>query len=386
METDIRVEIAEGFPPVLDELADRLPCGRSFLRAAWYEATGAGNPLTLLAVRGDGSPIAAIPTASIGPPLVGARSVPGSYWPFRSILIAADASLEEVTQLLSDSSVRHILAPVWRVGPILRDEPASQMLKHAAADAGWTVLVRTLGQTWQLDLSALTSGGAWPRKSTRRRLANYERQLGKDGPLELQFVTGRGWDAAALQKLASVEANSWVGKATDGSGAKFLTAGQRDLWRRAVQDPHIANALSATILEVAGEAIAFSFDLRAGVCQYSIASSYDERFGFARPGKIVTYRQLEWAAAQGVDTVDLGAGDSGYKREMGAEPGSEVVDLLIVRSRAMAQMLSLKWGAESELGRRVFKSSIHARRRRNRIVSQLVAASAIAGTAIAAAE
>src|SRR5690554_3112387 len=36
METDIRVEIAEGFPPVLDELADRLQCGRSFLRAAWY--------------------------------------------------------------------------------------------------------------------------------------------------------------------------------------------------------------------------------------------------------------------------------------------------------------------------------------------------------------
>ncbi len=385
-ETDVRVEIAQGFPPALDELAARLPCGRSFLRAAWYEATAAGDPLTVLATRQDGHPIAAIPTASVGPPLVGARAVPGSYWPFRSILISADAEEAELTALLADPSVRRALAPVWRVGPVLRDDGATRMLKRAAADAGWTVLVRTLGQTWQLDLAALSASGAWPRKSTRRRLANYERQLGREGAVAFRSITGHAWDATTLQQLAAVEANSWVGKTTDGGGAKFLTVDQRDLWRRAVRDPLIADALSATILSVADEPIAFSFDLRAGPRQYSIASSYDDRFAYARPGKIVTYRQLAWAAAQGVETVDLGAGDSGYKREMGAEAGSEVVDLLIVRSRSMAQMLSLKWGGESELARSVFKSSVHARRRRNRIVSQLVAASAIAGTALAATE
>lgn len=384
--TGIRVEIVPGFPGALDDLAERLPCGRNFLRAAWYEATSAGDPRTVLATRADGSPVAAIPTASVGPPLVGARSVPGSYWPFRSILIAADAHVRELTELLSEPAVRRTLSPVWRVGPVLRDDPASQMLKHAAADAGWTVLVKTLGQTWELDLAELVKDGAWPRKSTRRRMANYERQLGTRGPVEVRFVTGSDWNSATLEKLAAVESNSWVGKETDGSGAKFLSSDKRELWHRTLQDPQIAKGLSATILAVAGEPAAFSFDLRAGAKQYSIASSYDDRFAFARVGKIVTYRQLEWAAAQGVEVVDLGAGDSGYKREMGARAGSEVVDLLLVRNRSMAKMLSLKWGAESELARGVFQSSDHARRRRKRIVGQFVAAGAIAGTAIAASE
>jgi CelD/BcsL family acetyltransferase involved in cellulose biosynthesis len=384
-QAQVRVEIVRGFPPALDAIARSSPGGRCFLRAAWYEAAASGLPMTVLATREDGSPVAAIPTSTMGPPLVGAKSVPGSYWPFRSILIAADAQWAELTETLSAPQVRRALAPVWRVGPVLRDDPATVMLEQAAAAAGWTILVRPLGQTFVLPLGELVSSGQWPRKSTRKRLANYERQLAREGSIEFRFVSGDGWDYAAFEALATVEANSWVGKSTDGSGAKFLKASQRDHWRRAMADPHIAGALSATILSVGGKPAAFSFDLRAGDRQYSIASSYDETLSAARPGKIVTYRQLEWAAAQGVQLVDLGTGDSGYKQEMGAEQGSEIIDLLIVRSRSLAQILRFKWGAESELGRSVFLSSAHAQSRRTRI-RQILAASATAGTAFAAIE
>ena len=385
-EAPIRVEIVEGFPSSLDTIASRSPSGRCFLRAAWYEAAAAGNPKTAIATRKDGSPVAAIPTAEFGPPLFGARAVPGSYWPFRSILIVADAQLAELATLLSSSQVCRALSPVWRVGPVLRDDPATGLLEHAAAAAGWTVLVRTLGQSFVMDLADLIASGDWPRKSTRRRLANYERKLAREGEIELRFATGGDWTDEDFEALATIEANSWVGKSSDGSGAKFLTAEQRALWRRAIRDPHIAEALSATILRVAGQPAAFSFDLRTGNRQYSIAGSYDERFAAARAGKIVTYHQLEWAASQGVENVDLGAGDSGYKREMGAVPGSEIVDLLIVRSRSMGQLLSLKWGGESALGRAVFRSSGHARKRRRRIARHLAAAGAVAGTVIAVAE
>ena len=43
-------------------------------------------------------------------------------------------------------------------------------------------------------------------------------------------------------------------------------------------------------------------------------------------------------------------------------------------------------GAESELARTIFLSSPHARTRRQRIVSQIVAAGAVAGTVLAASE
>ncbi|SFR87961.1 Acetyltransferase (GNAT) domain-containing protein [Sphingomonas jatrophae] len=354
------------------------------MRAAWFEAADAANAQTVLAMRPDGSAVAAIPIAGIGPPLVGTRAVPGSYWPFRSIAVAADALPAELEALLSAPQVRRALSPVWRVGPVLREDRAVTMLEQAAVRAGWTVLVRTLGNTFVLSVGDQITGGGWPRKSTLRRLKNYERQLAQKGELDIRFVTGSAWDEEAFKALAAIEANSWVGRRSDGSGAQFLAPAQCALWRRAVRDPHIAEALSATILTVGGEPAAFSFDLRAGERQYSIASSYDERFAAGRPGKIVTYRQLEWAARQGVQTVDLGVGDSGYKREMGAVAGSQMIDLLFVRNRSIGRLLSFKWGPMSELACPDFRASADARRRRKRIVAQVAAAAAIAATAVAA--
>jgi CelD/BcsL family acetyltransferase involved in cellulose biosynthesis len=228
------------------------------------------------------------------------------------------------------------------------------MLKRGAARAGWTVLSRTVGRTFLFDLAAACEEGGWPRRSTRRRLANYEKQLGLAGTVSFRHVTGAGWDDATFAALAAIEANSWVGKSTDGSGAKFLSDAQRTRWRTVVRDPVLADALSATILFVGDMPAAFSFDLRDDAVQYGIASSYDDRFAAGRPGRIVTWRQLEWAREQGVRSVDLGAGDSGYKQDMGAVAGSEILDLLIVRSRSAAKVLRLKWGEESPIGRDEF--------------------------------
>ncbi len=382
-EADIRVEVAHGISPKLDAPAPRLWSGACFMGAAWFKAANATDARTVLAMRPDGSTVAAIPFAGLGPSLMGIRAVPGSYWPFRSIAVAADAQPAELQALLSAPRARRALSPVWRVGPVLREDLAVAMLEQAAVRSGWTVLVRTLGKTFVLSLRDQIDSGGWPRKSTRRRLENYERQLAKKGELHVRFVTGSAWNEGVFEALAAIEANSWVGRRSDGRGAQFLAAGQCALWRRAVSDPQIAEALSATILTVGGEPAAFSFDLRAGERQYSIASSYDERFAAARPGKIVTYRQLQWAAGQGVQTVDLGVGDSGYKQEMGARPGSQMIDLLIVRSSPLGWLLSFKWGPKSELARTDLPTSMDARRHRNRIVAQVATAAAVAAAAFA---
>ncbi|MDF7773941.1 GNAT family N-acetyltransferase [Sphingomonas sp. AOB5] len=348
------IEVRRGFPMLLDRLADRAVGARGFLRAAWYRGdSGPQDGTTIVARRLDDSVIAAIPTVPIGPTLLGARTVPGSYWPFRSILIDSSATQAELTEAFKHPMLRATLTPMWRVGPVYKDDPATVMLKRAAARAGWTVLKRRVGQTFIFDLAANEDGG-WPRKSTRRRLAGYERQLGLIGAVSYRHVTGSDWDEAAFAALSAIEANSWVGQTTDGSGAKFLSEEQRERWRRMVCDPHLAKALSATIMFVGEQPAAFSFDLQEGSTQFAIASSYDERFAAGRPGRIVTWRQLQWARERGVTRVDLGAGDSGYKQDMGALPGSEILDLLIVRSRSAAKVLKLKWGEESAIGRDAF--------------------------------
>lgn len=349
-EPAIFVGLHDGVPALLDDLAARADPSHRFLRAAWYRMAAGEGAATVAAIRSDGTPIAALPTAPLGPTLIGARSVPGSYWPFRSVPLNPDVSDAELTAFFAHPASVSALGPAWRIGPIYADDPATARIKRAAAVAGWTVLTRKLGRTFLFD----ARDEAWPRRSTRRRLANYERQLEHLGAVAIRHVSGAAWNSAVLDDLAAIEAASWVGTGTDGTGAKFLTDAKRAGWLEAVADPVLAQALSATILSVGGKPAAFSFDLKSGSMQYGIASSYDQQFAAFRPGKIVTAYQLEQARKAGVETIDLGAGDSGYKREMGAVAGAEILDLLIVRNRPAASLLGLRWGAESEIAREAY--------------------------------
>ena len=63
-------------------------------------------------------------------------------------------------------------------------------------------------------------------------------------------------------------------------------------------------------------------------------------------GKLVNYRSMDDAIAAGQRSLDLGAGDSGYKSEMGATEGYELVDLLFVRHRPAALVMARMWGEE----------------------------------------
>ena len=130
---------------------------------------------------------------------------------------------------------------------------------------------------------------------------------------------------------AGIEAESWVGRKADARDTKFLHPASRRVWERAVGDPMIADRLSCSILEVGGVPAAFTFSLRCGDTLYFIANSYSERFAEGSPGRILLYRDFQRAAEDGVVKVGWGAGDPGYKSEMGAEPGPDIVDLLLVR-------------------------------------------------------
>jgi CelD/BcsL family acetyltransferase involved in cellulose biosynthesis len=147
-----------------------------------------------------------------------------------------------------------------------------------------------------------------------------------------------------IEDLRRVEADSWIARETDGSGAKFLTASQRAMWEHMLADPALAERLSATILMLDERPIGFSFDCDDGPVRYAIAGSHAEDLKHCYIGKHVNYRVLEDCLASHLSRFDLGSGDTGYKAEMGAEPAYDLADLLLVRSQLAAWPLARLWG------------------------------------------
>ena len=350
-------ELHDGFPDAIDRLAARAALPNAFLRASWYRAGAQGSGQTLIGKNAQGALIAAIPTIRAQPEILGIRSVPGCYWPFRSVLVSGDVLVEELAELFTQDIAVSALGSVWRMGPVPVQDATCRMVMRAAALAGWSVLERSVGRSWIFDLG---NGNGLPGKATAKRLRQYGSRLAKQGQPSWRVVSGSGWDDATLDQLAQIERESWVGRKTDGSGAKFLFPSQRALWRDALADPHIAKLVQATILSLDDRPIAFSLDMICGSTQHAIACSFVEDMGQYRVGNLVTFHQLRQAQEQGVTIVDLGAGDLGYKRQMGARQGDQLVDLLFVRSRIKAGLLALKWGGEPDDLKRIRQTGLVA--------------------------
>lgn len=338
--------IAE-FPPEIDTLAGRNLSGHAFLRAAWYGGKRLQSGRTVVLRRGAGSDngtvIAAIPTIPFGPAIARLRKVAGAYWPHRSVLIAPDCTAIELAQAFDDPAVRS-LGPMWRIGPARTDDPTTQMMVEAAGLAGWTVLSRPAGTSWVIDLNAARSNGPL-RSSVARKLRAGRRKLEALGTPHWRDIRSDQWTPGVLAEMGQIEADSWIARTTDGSGAKFLTPYQRAVWQHALADPVLAKSLSAVILMLDDRPVAFSFNLENGPVRYGIAASHVEDLKHCYIGKSVIYRVMDDCIAAGQQVFDLGAGDSGYKRAMGAVPGYDLADLLFVRSRTIAALLAKIWGS-----------------------------------------
>ncbi len=331
----LTVNLCDGLASALDVVAGNAAPTHRFLRYGWFAAAlaaygGASSPnrARTLTVLREGAPVLALPFVPAGPAALGIAAVPGCYWPFRSFPVAQDAGTEAFEVAL-DRLGRH--ANALRLGPVYDDDPALRGLRAAAAARGWVALDRFVAESFLLDMAALRAEGTWPRNSTLRKNRFHEKHLGEHGALDWSFVSGADWTAQAFDDLAAIERNSWIADRTDGADAKFTDGGHGAFWRAAAADPVVAEMMWAALLRIDGAPVAFSFDLNAGALKYAIANSYDPRVGKHSPGKLLYYRNLVRALDDGIVAVDWGAGDSGYKRVIGAANGPAIRDWLFVR-------------------------------------------------------
>jgi CelD/BcsL family acetyltransferase involved in cellulose biosynthesis len=324
------VDAVEGLSVAIDTVAARARPSHRFLRFGWFAAALAayGGTARTLTVTRDGQPLAAMPIVPVDLPMLGLVAVPGCYWPMRSFPVAEDAGAE-VGEALLDALARQ--ARALRLGPVYDDDPALAMLRAAAAARGWRAMPRDVAPSFLLDMSAKDTEGPFPRTSTLKKNRFHEKHLATHGALDWAFVSGDQWHGGTFDALAAIEAASWIADRTDGRDAKFTQGGHGAFWRAAAADPVLADMMWAAVLRVDGRPAAFSFDLNVGDLKYAIANSYVPDYAKHSPGKLLYYRNLVRARADGIGRVDWGAGDSGYKRTIGAEPGPMIRDWLFVR-------------------------------------------------------
>lgn len=346
------VDMVDGLSVAIDAVAARARPSHRFLRYGWFGAALAayGGSARTLTVSRDGTAVVAMPIVAAGPAPLQLVAVPGCYWPMRSFPVAADAGVEAGEALL-DTLGRY--ARALRVGPVYDDDPALAMLRAAAASGGWRAMPRDVAPSFLLDMTAHEAEGPFPRNSTLKKNRFHEKHLAAHGALDWAFVSGGDWDAGAFDALAAVEATSWIAERTDGTDAKFTRTGHGAFWRAAAADPVLADMMWAAVLRVDGRPAAFSFDLNVGDLKYAVANSYDPQFAKHSPGKLLYYRNLVRARTDGIRRVDWGAGDSGYKRTIGAEEGPMIRDWLFVRpgvTSLIARLFETRWQRSGQGG------------------------------------
>ena len=124
----IECAVVSGVSPVVDMLAAIGPASHGFLREGWFCRGEPEAISTLVARRGDGSPILALPMRQLGPPGLRARSLAGSYWPFRSAAIDPSTGVGDMRAVLEHPAAQEIIGPLLRVGPIYHDDRLAQLM------------------------------------------------------------------------------------------------------------------------------------------------------------------------------------------------------------------------------------------------------------------
>ena len=331
----------------LDALAHAERPERGFLRAAWFLSGPAPATQIVVARSTSGTPLAAFPLRPrpVGPAVLGltVSEVTGPYWPMRGVPVDRSASASDLAGALDNRELKAALGMVLRLGPALESDASLQLLRKAASLAGWRVLSKTVGQLFALDLAKLSESGAWPSSKGQQKDRWRVRQLEKTGPVSLASFSGQDWSLAVRDSIAAIEAHSWVGQLDEGADTKFMDPDLRATWEDIARDPALAAMIRGSVLSVGETPVAFTFGLDCGTTRYCIANNFDQRFSKHSPGRILLYDDFTRAAQRGVQWLDWGLGDAGYKQQMGAEPAGAFVDLLFVRNPFLARALQPLW-------------------------------------------
>jgi CelD/BcsL family acetyltransferase involved in cellulose biosynthesis len=182
---------------------------------------------------------------------------------------------------------------------------------------------------------------------TLRKMRKLETSEGEVG-----FVFDAGQDSSHLDRLICLKRAQY---ARTGVDDVFARPQRRALIDRLMvsQSPYCRMVLQ--LVTAAGAPIAYHLGLRCKSTLHYWFPTYEPRIGFASPGRLILWKNVEEAARHGVRLIDLGAGDSQAKRQLSNgtyHAGKALWCATNPKGFAARSLASLRWRLERHASRR----------------------------------
>jgi Acetyltransferase (GNAT) domain len=331
-------------------LRDIVPA-KAFLTAAWFEHWSRSflplnswcGPLSYLVARGhDGALIGLAPFAMQKKAGIKFTSLGGYYSPFRSIVLADSArhvAAENLAVALSESADCFAL----RYGPVRADDEDFAALNAALVKRGWRLNAMPAGATVAVDLP--TTWDAFERRLGRKlrvSSAYYERKMQREGVVVIREFSGSNkvdW-SGVIADLGHVEAQSWLVSET--GNLRFLGDRNHRFWLGLLSQSEAGDHVRVWLMYWRGSPVSFCFAMDYGYVRYVLANQYSEAVRNYRTGSILYRYMFRDAIESGtVSTINIGAGDSGYKSRWGANPSFRLKNWLAFPPGVRGRLLDL---------------------------------------------
>jgi CelD/BcsL family acetyltransferase involved in cellulose biosynthesis len=273
---------------------------------AWLEHAAAGWELEALALRRGGRLVAAAPLAvRRRGPLRLATLAGGARVSPKDVLVRADEPQATAARLLDEIRGRGytwlssfgVLSDATLVGAAGDDLHLLPRTQAAMLDlsSGWdTTFERVLSQNQR---------GKYRRKRNR---------LEKEG-LEVVLLRTPEEVAGGLEEAFAIHDRRW---AEGGDASGFTSPAGKRLAHASVGALAAAGATRLWVLRAGGQALAFYLCFVMGERMYGYRLGFDPARGQQSPGMLVVFDGLRDAAAEGVRSLDWGAGEASYKTTM----------------------------------------------------------------------
>ncbi len=287
--------------------------------SSWWRSFGNGesgtrNGLRVIVVEAEGEPIAIAPLMSttgsfFGLPLTAISNIVNDH-SFRAGLIVKDRVHQVVRAIFRHLKETTTRWDVLSLRYLVREQAERLGLKETlAVDGGlvgeapvWRSPYLPVTQDWE---SYFATVRGKTRCAVRRKVRRLECLPG----FSIRTVANNG-GGDLLDAIFEIDRKSWQYANASGLGSNPAT---RDFYVQIADRARERGWLRGHVLSVAGEPVAFEFNLAYDRVLYNLKLGYDSKYARYSPGLVLRYHVMQDAFRQGYREVDFLGEEDEYK-------------------------------------------------------------------------
>jgi CelD/BcsL family acetyltransferase involved in cellulose biosynthesis len=214
-----------------------------------------------------------------------------------------------------------------RFGPVESTDSTVNAFLAALRARGWRL--NQLRESHEFLLSVPQSLEMDRQLVSRIKQAAYkERRISRRGAVKVRAYTGldRSEWGRVMSEVETIERGSWIAR-EDGL---LIFSGPRNqaFWADFLTDRRASEATKVWLLYFNDQAVSHMFTLQSGAMRYILANSYMDTVKTLSTGVVLLGCVVDDAMSSGIQVINYGQGDGGYKSLWGFKPVRQLRDWL----------------------------------------------------------